>query len=150
MIAVDLILPNLKATSKKQAFQAIATETAALYNGSADRLLAALLDRERIGSTGIGRGAAIPHVKVDDVKRIYGVLVRLETPVDYEAIDDQPVDIIFMLLAPSDSKTTQHLKTLAYISRFLKDQKTCAALRGMSDSSLIAALLDDWAKTQAA
>ncbi len=85
--------------------------------------------RERIGTTGIGGGVAIPHVKVPGVSRTYGVLARMHAPLDYDAIDGEPVDIIFMLLAPAESKTTQHLKVLAQMSRFLKDSTMVAALR---------------------
>lgn len=150
VIAADLIIANLSATSKKQAFRAIADQTALLFSGQPEDLLNALMERERIGTTGIGCGVAIPHVKVGGVDRTYGVLVRLTKAVDYEAIDEQPVDIIFMLLAPAESKTTQHLKMLALMSRFLKDKETCAAIRATTDESVIAALLRDWSKSQAA
>lgn len=150
MITADLIIPALEATSKKKAFRAIAEEIAVQMGGHADDLLAALLDRERIGSTGIGQGVAIPHIKIAGADRMYGVLVRLETPVDYDAIDGLPVDIIFMLLAPAESKTTQHLKMLAQISRFLKDTKTCDAIRAAAETETLTAILTEWANSQAA
>lgn len=150
MITADLILPNLHATSKKQVLRALAEETAGLLRADPDDLLTALLDRERIGSTGIGNGVAIPHVKLESADKIYSILARLDTAIDYDAIDGRPVDIIFMLLAPVNSKTTQHLKTLAHISRFLKDQKTCRDIRSTMDQSQIAELLADWVKAQAA
>lgn len=150
MISADLIIPALEATSKKQALRAIAEEVAGNIGGHADDLLSALLDRERIGSTGIGQGVAIPHVKIPGADKMYGVLVRLETPVDYDAIDNLPVDIIFMLLAPAESKTTQHLKMLAQISRFLKDARTCSALRAVREAEALSAILDEWARAQAA
>lgn len=150
MITADLIIPALTATCKKNAFRAIAQEIADEIGGHVDDLLTALLDRERIGTTGIGNGVAIPHIKINGAERMYGVLVRLETPVDYDAIDNLPVDIIFMLLAPAESKTTQHLKMLAHISRFLKDQRTCAALRAANESDAISAILDEWSRAQAA
>lgn len=150
MITADLIIPALEATSKKKAFRAIAEEISVQIGGHADDLLGALLDRERIGTTGIGQGVAIPHIKIAGADRMYGVLVRLETPVDYDAIDGQPVDIIFMLLAPAESKTTQHLKMLAQISRFLKDAKTCDAIRAASETQKISAILAEWANAQAA
>ena len=150
MIIADLILPAVQATSKKQAFRAIAEATADLYHGDADELLNALLDRERIGTTGIGSGVAIPHVKIAKVTKLLGVLARLETPVDYDAVDDAPVDIIFMLLAPSDAKTTQHLKMLAQISRFLKDANTCTHIRSNNCRDKLTDLIDTWTKSQAA
>jgi len=150
MISADLIIPNLQASSKKKAFRAIAEEIVEIVGGNPDDLLNALMDRERIGTTGIGCGVAIPHIKISGTERMYGVLVRLEEPVDYDAIDDAPVDIIFMLLAPAESKTTQHLKMLAQISRFLKDEKTCNAIRATTESEKIANLLTKWVNDQAA
>lgn len=150
MITADLIIPALEATSKKKAFRAIAEEIAEKIGGDADSLLTALLDRERIGTTGIGQGVAIPHIKIAGAERMYGVLARLEAPVDYDAIDNLPVDIIFMLLAPAESKTTQHLKMLAQISRFLKDPKICDTLRSASEAETIANVLTEWSSAQAA
>ncbi len=150
MITADLIIPALEATSKKKAFRAIAEEIAGEIGGDVDDLLTALLDRERIGTTGIGMGVAIPHIKIAGAERMYGVLVRLEAAVDYDAIDDVPVDIIFMLLAPAESKTTQHLKMLAHISRFLKDAKTCEAIRASKTTEALSAILAEWSSSQAA
>ncbi len=144
-----MIIGDLTATSKRQAFRAIAERTADLFDGDAEALLSALLERERIGTTGIGAGVAIPHVKVADVDRTYGVLVRMGTPLDYDAIDGDPVDIIFMLLAPADSKTTQHLKVLAQMSRFLKDSGVVNAIRTTPDESALSALVKRWMAVQA-
>lgn len=150
MITADLIIPDLKATSKKQAFRSISEAMVPVIGGAPDILFDALMARERIGSTGIGTGVAIPHVKLPHIDRIYGVLVRLEKPVDYDAIDNEPVDLIFMLLVPAESKTTQHLKVLAHISRFLKDEETCQALRATNEQAKIAELLVEWTRAQAA
>lgn len=149
VIQTDMIIGNLAATSKRQAFRAIAERTVALFGGNPDDLLTALLERERIGTTGIGGGVAIPHVKVPGADRAYGVLVRMQDAVDYDAIDGEPVDIVFMLLAPAESKTTQHLKVLAQMSRFLKDSTMVAALRETRDESEIARLVNGWIATQA-
>ncbi len=149
VIQADVIISNLSATSKRQAFRAIAERTALLFNGDAEALLTALLERERIGTTGIGGGVAIPHVKVPGVDRTYGVLVRMKDPVDYDAIDGEPVDIVFMLLAPAESKTTQHLKVLAQMSRFLKDSTTIGALRATRDESEISSLVRGWIASHA-
>ena len=147
-IQADLIVANMAASSKKQVFQEIAERTALLFDGDGAALLMALLERERIGSTGIGAGVAIPHVKLAGVTRPYGVLVRLNSPIDYDAIDGLPVDIVFMLLVPAESKTTQHLKVLAQMSRFLKDSVTCAAIRGTADESVIDGILKAWIRNQ--
>lgn len=148
VIGADLVIGNLLASSKRQAFRHIAERTAMLFDGDSDALLNALLERERIGTTGIGGGVAIPHVKVAGVARSYGVMVRLATPVDYDALDGQPVDIIFMLLAPAESKTTQHLKVLAQMSRFLKDANVCNAIRDTADESVINEIIGRWVKEQ--
>ncbi len=149
VIQADMIIGGLSATSKRQAFRAIAERTALMFGGDSEALLTALLERERIGTTGIGGGVAIPHVKVPGVSRTYGVLVRMNTPLDYDAIDGEPVDIIFMLLAPAESKTTQHLKVLAQMSRFLKDNSTVSSLRATRDESVIANLVRSWVAAHA-
>jgi len=150
MITADLIIPNLQATSKKQAFHQISEAMVPVIGGSPDILFDALMARERIGSTGIGAGVAIPHVKMPGIERIYGVLVRFEKPIDYDAIDGEPVDLVFMMLVPDSSKTTQHLKVLAHISRFLKDEETCQAIRSTCEQEKIAELLVEWTRSQAA
>lgn len=150
MIAADIIIDNLKAESQKQAFSALAEAAAELCFRPADEILQALLERERLGSTAIGRGAAIPHVRIAGLKRMYGVLARLETAVDYHAPDGRGVDVVFMLLAPLEGKTTQHLKALAQVSRFLKDEDTCARVRAADGREDIAALFAEWIRKQAA
>lgn len=150
MLTADYIIENLQASSKKQALEVIAGHAAELFFGRQDAVLDALIERERIGSTGIGCGVAIPHIKIEGLKRMYAVLARLEKPVHFDSIDNQPVDIIFTLLAPADSKTTLHLKALAQISRFLKNAGTCDALRASCAREKLAAILDDWAKSQVA
>lgn len=146
MISADLILADLEATSKKQVFRHLAERTAALFEGDAEALQAALFDREKIGPTGIGDGVAIPHIKACGITRMYGVLARLQSPVDFDALDGVGVDIIFMLLAPAESKTTQHLKTLALISRFLKDTGIRRNIREAKSEDDIARLVLDWAE----
>lgn len=150
MITADIIMAGLAASSKKQAFRLMSEAAAGLYAGDAKEVLDALLDRERIGSTGIGHGVAIPHIKIRNIERMYGVLACLEKPVDYDALDGHPVDIIFLLMAPAEAKTTQHLKVLAHISRFLKGMETCSAIRNTKERDHIAKLLVDWVNAQAA
>lgn len=150
MITADLVIANLAANSKKQVLSDIAAKAVDLFHGDQDVLLQALMERERIGSTGIGCGVAIPHIKITGVHKMYGILARLQKPVDYDSIDGNPVDIIFMLLAPSDSKTTQHLKFLAQASRFLRDEDTCIAIRNANDENAIVSLFKEWAEIQPA
>ena len=93
------------------------------------KIFETLLERERLGSTGVGSGIAIPHGKLSDFKRLYGVFARLERPVEFDAIDEQPVDLIFLLLAP-EGAGADHLKALARVSRLLRDTSMCEKLRG--------------------
>jgi nitrogen PTS system EIIA component len=123
LIDVSAIMPALKANSKKQLLQLLA-ERAATISGIPEReVFDIILQRERLGSTGVGNGIAIPHGKLAGVKRIAGVFARLETPVDFESLDDQPVDLVFLLLAP-EGAGADHLKALSRIARLLRDCAT--------------------------
>lgn len=150
MIKANLVLSGLKATSKKQVLEELSRHVAKACNGDPDNLFNALLDRERIGSTGIGSGVAIPHIKIEEITEVMGVFARLDCAVDFDAIDEKPVDIIFMLLAPADTRSTQHLKALARVSKFLRDAKTCQRLRECKTIEALTAILDEWQKSQAA
>jgi PTS system nitrogen regulatory IIA component len=121
LIDVPAIMPALRANSKKQLLQLLA-EKAAQVTGLPEReIFDTILQRERLGSTGVGNGIAIPHGKLAGVKRITGVFARLESPVDFEALDDQPVDLVFLLLAP-EGAGADHLKALSRIARVLRDR----------------------------
>lgn len=149
LIDVSAILPTLKANSKKQLLQLLA-ERAAVISALPEReVFDTILQRERLGSTGVGNGIAIPHGKLAGVKRITGVFARLETPVDFEALDDQPVDLVFLLLAP-ESAGADHLKALSRIARVLRDTDTVAKVRGTRDSAAILALLSQTPASHAA
>ncbi|HEV7255951.1 MAG TPA: PTS IIA-like nitrogen regulatory protein PtsN [Mesorhizobium sp.] len=149
LIDVSAILPALRANSKKQVLQLVA-EKAAEVTGLPEReLFDTILQRERLGSTGIGSGIAIPHGKLMGVSRITGIFARLEAPVDFEALDDQPVDLIFLLVAP-ESAGADHLKALSRIARLLRDGETVAKIRGTRDASAIHALLSQSAASNAA
>lgn len=135
-----LVLPRLKATSKKQVLQAIA-ETAGPQIGMDTRsVFDVLLQRERLGSTGLGNGVAIPHGKLPGLATITGVFARMERPVEFEAMDEQPVDLIFALLAPEGSGA-EHLKALSRIARVVRDQDLLSKLRAISDSDTLHGLL---------
>jgi PTS system nitrogen regulatory IIA component len=108
-----------------------------------------LLERERLATTGIGSGTAIPHGRLADLPRLYGLFARLEKPIPFEAIDDQPVDLIFLLLTP-DNAGADHLKALARISRLLRDKAICDKLRGTDRADALYALLTDRAASHAA
>jgi len=154
MEIIDLITPesvvgNLRVTSKKQALQDL-SEKAASISGQHERaIFDVLMERERLGTTGVGSGIAIPHGKLPNIDKLYGVFARLESPVDFQAIDDQPVDLIFLLLAP-ESAGADHLKALARVSRLLRDKGTCEKLRGTDSADALYALLTDSAENRAA
>ena len=108
-----------------------------------------LMERERLGTTGVGSGIAIPHGKLQSLERLYGLFARLEQPVDFQAIDERPVDLIFLLLAP-ESAGADHLKALARISRVLRDGKVCDKLRGTDTAEALYAILTEKMETEAA
>jgi PTS system nitrogen regulatory IIA component len=154
MDIADLVTPasvvaNLKATSKRQALQELAKRAAALTGRHERAIFEILLERERLNTTGIGNGTALPHGRLPDLPRLYGLFARLDRPIDFEAIDNQPVDLIFMLLAPA-SAGADHLKALARISRLLRDKAMCDKLRGTERSDALYALLSDRAASHAA
>ena len=140
IISPDSILANLKPNSKKQLLQELADVGSALIGKESPAVFETLLERERLGSTGVGNGVAIPHGKIPGIKNIVGVFAQLSKPVEFDAMDDQPVDIVFMLLAPEGSGA-DHLKALSKIARVLRDQSTLASIRNTTDSDAIYALL---------
>jgi len=107
------------------------------------------MDRERLGTTGVGSGIAIPHGKLPELDRLYGIFARLEKPVDFQSIDERPVDLIFVLLAPEEAGA-DHLKALARVSRLLRDQNTCEKLRGTGEVDALSAILTESQEIRAA
>ena len=149
ILSLKGVLANLKAASKKQLLQELAA-VAAQETGIHERtIFDVLLERERLGSTGVGKGIAIPHGKLGEIDRLYGVFARLPAAVDFEAIDEQPVDLIFLLLAP-ETAGADHLKALARISRLLRDDDVCFRLRGSDHAEALYALLTQTAEAPAA
>ena len=134
MLAKDGIIPRLKAEDKKQALQALATRAEAATGASAHDIFAALLQRERLSSTSLGRGIAIPHVKLPNVKAITCLFARLEHPIPFESHDGEPVDLLFFLLAPEQAGG-DHLKALARISRLVRDPATLEGLRSANGTA---------------
>ncbi|MCO5064151.1 MAG: PTS IIA-like nitrogen regulatory protein PtsN [Rhizobiaceae bacterium] len=149
LIEVSAIMPTLKANSKKQLLQLLAEKAAAVTELPERVIFDTILQRERLGSTGVGNGIAIPHGKLNGVKKIVGVFARLEAPVDFEALDDQPVDLVFLLLAP-EGAGADHLKALSRIARVLRDTETVNKIRGTRDANAIYALLSETATPHAA
>jgi nitrogen PTS system EIIA component len=143
------VIANLRAGNKRQALQELAKRAAQLTGRPERAIFEVLLERERLGTTGIGRGTAIPHGRMTDLQQLYGMFARLEKPIDFEAIDNQPVDIIFLLLTPATAGA-DHLKALARISRLLRDKTICDKLRGTDRADALYALLTDRAASHAA
>lgn len=149
LLTPNSIIVNLRVTSKKQALQELARTAAALTGQHERTVFEVLLERERLGTTGVGGGVAIPHGKLAGLKRLYGVFARLDTPIDFESVDEQPVDLIFLLLAP-ETAGADHLKALARVSRLLRDREICEKLRGSDTSDALYALLTETATSHAA
>jgi nitrogen PTS system EIIA component len=149
LVTQKAILPVLKASSKKQLMQ-ILSEKAAEITGLSERdVFDTIMQREKLGSTGVGNGIAIPHGKLKAIKAITGVFARLETPVDFEALDDEPVDLVFLLLAP-ETAGADHLKALSRIARILREPDMVAKLRGTKDATAIYAFLTSQPASHAA
>ncbi len=129
LLQPEAVISGLKASSKKQALQELAKHAARITGVNDRKIFETLLERERLGTTGVGNGIAIPHGKLADFKKLYGVFARLDKPIDFDAIDEQPVDLIFLLLAP-EGAGADHLKALARVSRLLRDVTVCEKLRG--------------------
>ncbi|WP_319530544.1 PTS IIA-like nitrogen regulatory protein PtsN [uncultured Cohaesibacter sp.] len=140
LLAPEAIVPLLKASSKKQVIQELSERAADLTGLSQSQIFDKLLQRERLGSTGVGQGVAIPHGKLPELDRIHGIFALLDKPVDYDAMDDKPVDIVFLLLAP-EGAGADHLKALARIARLLRNEDTLAKLRAATDCDAIRAVL---------
>jgi nitrogen PTS system EIIA component len=143
------IIPALRVQSKKQLLMELATAASKLTGLSEREIFDVVLQREKLGSTGVGGGIAIPHGKLKHLDKITGVFARLETPVDFEALDDQPVDIVFMLLAP-EGAGADHLKALSRIARVLRDQDLVARLRSSDTVPALNACLNQEQTSNAA
>lgn len=135
--------------SKKRLFQDIAEIASASCGLQASEVLNALQEREALGPTGVGKGVALPHARVSGIERVCGVFMRLEKPLDFDAVDRQPVDLVFALFAPVGAGV-DHLKALARVSRTLRDAGICAKLRSTDNPSALYAIMTDEASTRAA
>jgi PTS system nitrogen regulatory IIA component len=140
LVSPESIVPKLRARSKKQALQKLSKRLAAIIHQDEGIIFDVLLEREKLGTTGVGTGIAIPHGKLPGLDTLHGMFARLESPIDFEAIDEQPVDLIFLLLAP-ESAGADHLKALARVSRLLRDSGACESLRRAESSDDIYSLL---------
>lgn len=140
LLTKDGVVPGLKARTKKHALQELAEKAAATSGLPSRDILEGLMQRERLGSTGLGRGIAIPHAKFKQLEKIICLFARLDEPVEFDALDGEPVDLVFVLLAPEHA-SGDHLKALARISRLLRDAETLDRLRSSRDKTVLYAIL---------
>lgn len=149
LLATDAIIPSLRAHSKKAAIQELCDRASTVSGLPGKELVEAVLQREKLGSTGVGKGIAIPHGKVTACGRIFGVFARLERPIDFDALDGEPVDLAFLLVAP-ESAGAEHLKALASIARLLRQPHVTAKLRVARDAAAIRSIMNDTPASHAA
>jgi PTS system nitrogen regulatory IIA component len=142
LIGPEAVIAALKVKNKKQLLQELAARAAKLTGLQERYIFDTLLQRERLGSTGLGQGIAIPHGKFVGLRRIVGVFARLAQPVDFDAVDGAPVDIVFLLLAP-EGAGADHLKALARISRLLREGQAVDKLRASRDAAALYAVLTE-------
>jgi len=140
LVAPNAIIPALKVNGKKQALQELAGKAAELSGLSERAIFEILLQREKLGSTGVGNGIAIPHGKLPKLTKLFGVFARLERPVDFESLDGQAVDLVFLLLAP-EGAGADHLKALARVARLLRDPDVAHKLRDSRDVEALYSVL---------
>jgi len=140
LVAPNAVIPALKVNSKKQVIQELAAKAAKLTDQNERSVFETLLQREKLGSTGIGNGVAIPHGKLPKLAKLFGLFARLDRPVDFDALDGQPVDLVFLLLAP-EGAGADHLKALARVARLLRDRDVARRLRESRDAEALYAVL---------
>jgi PTS system nitrogen regulatory IIA component len=140
LLAPESVLPALKAVGKKPVLHELSAHAARLLGIPEQKIFDTLLQRERLGSTGIGSGIAIPHGKLPELDRLFGLFARLDRPIDFQALDGEPIDLVFVLLAP-ETAGADHLKALARVARVLRDPGCTRSLRATRDSTALYALL---------
>jgi PTS system nitrogen regulatory IIA component len=140
LVAPNAVIPALKVNSKKQALQELAAKAAELSGQNERVIFDILMQREKLGSTGVGNGIAIPHGKLPKLSKLFGLFARLERPIDFEALDGQPVDLVLLLLAP-EGAGADHLKALARVARLLRDSEVARKLRQSRDAQALYAVL---------
>ena len=140
LVAPNAIIPVLRVNGKKQMLQEIAAKAADLSGQNERGIFEILLQREKLGSTGVGNGIAIPHGKLPKLDRLFGLFARLDRPIDFEALDGQPVDLVFLLLAP-EGAGADHLRALARVARLLREPDIARKLRESRDAEALYAVL---------
>jgi PTS system nitrogen regulatory IIA component len=145
----DAVLASVKASGKKALLAELAGRAATVFKFDERRLFDRLLERERLGSTGIGGGIAIPHGRLPGIAKPCGLFARLAHPVDFDSIDERPVDLVFLLVAP-EGAGADHLKALARVSRLLRDRALVDKLRATESADALYALLVESVQAQSA
>lgn len=140
ILSIDAVEADLYAANKKALFQHLGMSASRLTGLPAKQIVSSINEREKLGSTGFGGGAAIPHGRIEGLSEVFGLFVRLETPIDFQAVDGIPVDLVFLLLSPPDAGA-DHLKALASVSRTFRDKQIVAKLRGARSKDALFALL---------
>lgn len=149
LLTVEAVRVVSAVSSKKRLFNTLSEAAAQVYGLRSDAVCSALMERESLGPTGVGQGVALPHARLDDIDRVKGLFIRLERPLDFGAVDRQPVDLVFGLFAPTDAGV-EHLKALANVSRTLRNPELCATLRANDDPLTLHAILTERSSSRAA
>ena len=142
ILAPSNVIARLDAPSKKNILQSIADHAAGSIGRDPHAIFDILWEREKLGTTGVGNGIAIPHGRLEGLTRVQALFARLAQPVSFDAIDEKPVDLVFLLLAPQDAGA-DHLNALATVSKLLRDARLCDQLRKASDSAALYKLLTE-------
>lgn len=149
LLAPDAVLAWVEAADKKQLLTVLAAHASSILNVEEHILFDVLWEREKLGTTGVGHGIAIPHGRVSGLETVRGVFAKLQEPISFDAVDDQPVDLVFLLLAPEEAGA-DHLHALATVSRVLRDASFCAKLRQAKDAKSLSSLLREAKTSEAA
>jgi len=142
LVGADAVKVINTCSSKKRLFHELGELASSCYGVDAGTVVDALIDREALGPTGVGHGVALPHARLDGLDRVVGLFMMVEKPLDFEAVDRQPVDLVFALLAPTDAGV-DHLKALALVSRTLRDKSVCTKLRANADATTLHMILTE-------
>ncbi len=149
LLSSDRVVDRLPAASKKQVIQEISRRAAEVTGLDERTVFSVLLERERLGTTGVGEGVAIPHGKIADLDGLCGLFVRLDQAVDFDSIDERPVDLVFLLLA-QEGASADHLKALARVSRLMRDPAVRESLRDAADANALYTVLTSDSRDRAA
>lgn len=136
-------------SSKKRLFHMLGEMADSVYGLDTKTVVNALLERETLGPTGVGHGVALPHARLAGLSQVVGLFVLLEKPIEFDAVDNVPVDLVFTLLAPENAGV-EHLRALALVSRTLREPNVCAKLRANADPATLFAILAESQNVQAA